>query len=58
MTAKYTLTKGDQVKRTKSAALVALLEKQGWKRETSGGDKPAPAGKPAKGAKKGDDDLA
>lgn len=39
MSNKITLTKGNEVKRTKSAELAAVLEKQGWERETSGGDK-------------------
>jgi hypothetical protein len=44
---KITLTKDDQVKRTKSEKLAALLEKNGWKRETSGGSKEPKTGKVA-----------
>jgi hypothetical protein len=42
---KITLTKGNDVKRTKSEQLAALLQKDGWKRETSGGDKKDTGGK-------------
>ena len=36
MNPKVTLFKGDAVKRTKSAQLIALLEANGWKRDLGG----------------------